>query len=159
MSRISTRALLIIICVLFVASAWAEITPLSIAQSQIGLGEIGGNNRGYYVRQYLNGKENLPWCAGFISYCFKRAGYPLQYFLNAKSYLRVGKKVNNPQPGDLIIFSRKGGGHIAIIEKVDKNGITTIEANLGAYPSKIKRVVYKEKPKQLLAYISIERIK
>jgi len=133
----------------------SNITPLSVAQSQIGLGEIGANNTGVYVRKYLGGKDNLPWCAGFISYCLKEAGIRLPYILRAKDYLNMGIKVDRPKPGDLAVFSRNGGGHIGIIEKVDVNKITTIEGNTGNYPSKVKRIVYKGKPKNLIAYIRL----
>lgn len=138
--------------------SFAEVTSLSIAQSQIGLGEIGGNNKGCYVRQYLNGQENLPWCAGFVSYCVKKSGLNLRYTLRAKDYLKMGKIVNNPQTGDLIIFSRQGGGHIGIIEKITKDTITTIEGNLGDYPAKVKRVIYKRNHiKNLLGYVKLEK--
>lgn len=122
--------------------AWAEITPLTVAQSQIGLGEIGGNNKGKYIKKYLNGQEGLPWCAGFISYCLKKANVDFKYTLRAKDFLKIGKPVTNPQAGDLIVFTRKGGGHIGIIEKVTKDKIITIEGNTGKYPSVVKRIIY-----------------
>jgi len=93
---------------------------LSIAQSQIGLGELGGNNRGQFVRQYLNGREGLPWCAGFVSFCAKKSGLNIPYTLRAKDFMKLGQKVNKPQAGDLIVFSRQGGGHIGIVEKINK---------------------------------------
>lgn len=140
------------------AVAWGEVTPLSIAQSQIGLGEIDSNNKGQYVRQYLNGQEGLPWCAGFISYCFKQAGYNLPYFLRAKSYLKVGQSVSNPQTGDLIVFSRQGGGHIGIISKVTKDKIFVIEGNRGDFPAKVQEVVYRrDNIKNLLGFVRLAK--
>lgn len=37
--------------------------------------EIGGQNRGSWVRVYMDGNEgtNYPWCAGFVSFCLVRA--------------------------------------------------------------------------------------
>jgi len=139
---------------------WAsEITPLSIAQSQIGLGEIGGNNKGIYVRQYLNGRENLPWCAGFVSYCIKKAGYSLPYFLKAKSYLEIGKKIArwNLSSNDIVIFSRQGGGHIGIVEQVVNNGFVSIEGNLGDYPAKVKRVNHIFEDRGILGFVRLAR--
>jgi len=138
----------------------ARADIVSVAQSQIGLGEVGGNNKGMYVRQYLNGRENLPWCAGFVSYCAKKSGYNLPYALRARDYLKLGKKVRTPKPGDLIVFSRQGGGHIGIISKVYKkdNIIITIEGNLGDYPSKVKECHYKlGKIKNFLAFIRLQK--
>jgi len=145
-----------VLCFIARSCGAEDLTPLSVAQDNIGLGEIGANNKGIYVRQYLNGQENLPWCAGFISYCLKQAGFDIPYYLQAKSFLKVGKRVNTPKAGDLIIFSRKGGGHIGIIEQVKDNKIITIEGNLGIFPAKVKRVFYKGKPKNLLAYVRLD---
>jgi len=130
-------AILLLLC-----AGIARADIVSTAQSQIGLGELGSNNKGIYVKRYLNGQEGLPWCAGFVSYCAKEAGYKLPYLLRAKSYLKYGQRINDPKAGDLIVFTRQGGGHIGIIEKVSKDTITTIEGNLGAYPAKVKRVNY-----------------
>lgn len=159
-------AKVIIVCLLlglFIALfSSCSMTParadiISIAQSQIGLGELGGNNRGIYVRKYLNGQEGLPWCAGFVSWCMKEAGYDLPYLLRAKSFLKYGNPVSEPQAEDLIIFSRKGGGHVAIVEKVSKDAIITIEGNLGEYPSKVKRVNYKRgQIKNLLGFVRLQ---
>ena len=134
-------------------------TPLAIAQSQLGRGEIGGNNRGAYVRKYLNGRENLPWCAGFISYCFREAGYKLPYTLWARDYLKLGRKVTIPRPGDLMVFSRKGGGgHIEIISKVTKDNIFTIGGNVGPAPAKIREFKYnRHNIKNLLGFVRIEK--
>lgn len=129
---------------------------VKIAQSEIGNGEMGGNNKGYYVRQYLNGRENLPWCAGFISYCAKKAGYKLPYTLQAKDFMRLGRVVKTPQVGDLIIFSRQGGGHIGVIESINKDKIISIEGNLGEYPAKVKRVVHnRHNLKNLLGFVRL----
>lgn len=131
-------------------------TMLSVAQSQIGLGEIGGNNQGIYVRQYLQGQENLPWCAGFISWCAKKAQLKIPYFLRAKSFLKIGKQTKTPKPGDIVVFSRQGGGHAGIVEKVTAKEIITIEGNVGDYPAVVKRKEYnRDNIPHLLAFIRI----
>jgi hypothetical protein len=35
--------------------------------------EVGGDNRGPWVRLYMSDTENLPWCAGFATYIMKQA--------------------------------------------------------------------------------------
>jgi len=148
---------LVVFGVMVMAMLARAETPLAIAQSQIGLGEIGGNNQGIYIRQYLNGHENLPWCAGFVSYCIKKSGSKLPYTLRARDYLKLGQKVYNPRSGDLIVFGRQGGGHIGIIEKVLQDRIIVIEGNRGDYPAKVQRVVYKRGHiKNLLAFVRID---
>lgn len=48
---------------------------VEIAESQIGVKEIGGNNQGPMVRQYQNSTwlapGAWPWCAAFTSWCLK----------------------------------------------------------------------------------------
>jgi uncharacterized protein (TIGR02594 family) len=138
-----------------VAVARADI--ISIAQSQIGLGEIGGNNKGIHVCQYLNGQDNLPWCAGFVSYCIKKSGFNILYTLRAKDFLKLGYKATKPKPGDIVVFTRKGGGHTGIIEKVSKNTFVSIEGNVGEYPSKVKRIKHNLADKNILNFIRLTK--
>lgn len=113
-----------------------------IAQSQIGLGEQGGDNRGAIVRKYTGGQE-VAWCASFVSWVLRQSGHSLPYYLSARSYLNLNS-VRSPKPGDIIVLSRAGRntGHVGIVEKVDGKHITTIEGNVGSYPARIKRVTY-----------------
>lgn len=150
------------IAILVIAScnpkpARAEIAPLAIARQEIGHGEQGGNNRGKYVRRYLEGREGLPWCAGFISYCFKQAGRDIPYTLRAKNFIGYGRclAITELRPGDLIIFSRKGGGHVGIIEKIGKDGFVSIEGNSGKFPAVIKRIEHKFSEDSIYRYVRI----
>lgn len=114
---------------------------VKIAQMEIGKGETVKNNYGKEVFKYTNGQA-VPWCAAFVSWTLKKAGKNSPYLLSAKNYLKVGKRVTRPQVGDLIVFNRKAGGHIGIIESISEEKITTIEGNVGKYPAKVKRVKY-----------------
>ena len=149
----------IAVCLFFgVKSCKADV--LSIAQSEIGRGESIGNNCGSDIRRYLRGQEGLPWCAGFVSYCLKKSGVNTRYTLRARDYLTLGKKVQNPQPGDIAVFSRgQGSGHVGIVEKVSGPSIVTIEGNTGKFPSKVKRITYKSKPRNLLGYVRLAKAK
>lgn len=132
-----------------------------IAQSQIGRGEIGGDNRGKDVKEFTRGKE-VPWCAGFVSYVAHKAGKSDRYFLSAKSFWRVyrDKRVRIPKAGDIICFTRGPVdgplGHVGIVETVNGNIITTIEGNVGEYPAKVKRLTYKlGEIKNLLGFVRL----
>jgi uncharacterized protein (TIGR02594 family) len=109
---------------------------VSVAQSQIGAKEIGGNNRGLWVHKYTQGQD-VPWCAGFVSWTLRKAGKNTPYTLTAKDYLKIGKRVKSPRKGAIIVFNRKVGGHVGIIEKVEGDRITTIEGNVGKYPAQV----------------------
>ena len=48
---------------------------IAIATSQVGVREIGGNNRGDKIREYQSATELDPgawhWCAAFVDWCIK----------------------------------------------------------------------------------------
>jgi len=48
---------------------------LAIAQAEIGVREIGGNNRGERIREYQTATElppgPWPWCAAFVDWCIR----------------------------------------------------------------------------------------
>ena len=129
---------------------------LNNAKCEIGKGETIANNSGRDVRQYLRSKDALPWCAGFVSYVLERSGVKFHYTLRAKDFLAYGDKVNSALPGDLVIFTRKGGGHIGIVEQVFKDYCISIEGNVGNFPSRVKRVKHFYNEKNFLAFVRIK---
>lgn len=146
-----------LILLLLTSNVHAE-SVVDIARSQLGLGEIGGNNRGEIVKKYTRGKE-IAWCAGFVSWVLNRAGKHTPYILRASNYLRLkeAKAISHPRAGDIIVLKRKhGSGHVGIVESVQGNVITTIEGNVGPYPAKVKRVSYQlGKIKNLIGFVRI----
>jgi len=65
---------------------------VAIGELASGAGEVGGDNRGPFVRKYLNGMadEGSSWCAGFVSFCFSQnsAGIPFPYTVGARDMLK-----------------------------------------------------------------------
>ncbi len=117
---------------------------VEVARSQLGMGEIGGGNRGPVVKKYTKGKE-VAWCAGFVSWVLENSGKGKSYILRARSYWDMyrANRVKNPASGDIIVFKRGNGkGHAGIVESVNGTKITTIEGNVGKYPAKVKRISY-----------------
>lgn len=154
-------ALLLLVMSLCFGKARAQNIPMpaivSIAQSQIGKGELWGNNRGADVKKYLQGQEGLPWCAGFVSYCVKRAGLNTRYTLRAKDYLKLGKVVNKPKSGDIVVFTRSGGGHVGIIIEIGDFHFATIEGNVGKYPAKVKTFIHKYSEKSIIGFVRLQK--
>jgi len=115
--------------------------------------EVGGQNKGPWVRLYMNGNEGSqwPWCAGFVSFILKQAFHNLEKRLpfktsfscdllavNAKEkdrFLR-GYKVENQRqvkPG-VVFLSRRSPTdwvHTGIVTEVDlaKGIFYSIEGN------------------------------
>lgn len=162
-----------IVCLLLLSGVEVYADPINtykivhIAKAEIGRGELGGDNRGYDVVKYFQMvDEGKPWCAAFVSYVLQKSNIKVfPYYYSAISYYKYAKSrgwfVKKPKPGDLIVFWRKSQsplvyGHIGIVEKVEGEKITTIEGNLGKFPSRVKRVVYtNNKIPRLLGFIRI----
>lgn len=118
-----------------------------------GACEIGGNNRGTYVKKYTGGLEGekWAWCAAFATWCLKQyqlssVGYKLRIpytgirysssAINAYALTNNLHRKGNARPGDLILI--KGGPtgfrHTALASHYDPkgNGIWVIEGNVNA---------------------------
>jgi hypothetical protein len=114
--------------------------------------EIGGENRGPWVRLYMDGNEGTawPWCAGFATFCLQQAaktlGAPmpvertfscdlLASFGREKSRL-VSTLTAPPDrtrihPGSLFLRRRTANDweHTGIVVEVDEETFQTIEGN------------------------------
>lgn len=121
---------------------------LRVAEKELekGAREIGGNNSGAFVEKYLKPaglRPPQPWCAAFVSWCIAVAAKkvkkpsPIPYTASARRLLyaaiRAGLITHDPQPGDLVVWSRGSPsgpfGHIGIVVKRIGDEIETIEGN------------------------------
>ncbi|QSQ27181.1 peptidoglycan-binding protein [Pyxidicoccus parkwayensis] len=114
--------------------------------------EMGGENRGPWVRLYMDGNEGRPWawCAGFSTFCLQQAartmGVPmpvgrtlscdtLASFAREKNRL-VSTLTSPPDrtricPGSLFLRRRTATDwvHTGIVTEVDEETFQTIEGN------------------------------
>src|SRR5512133_3267404 len=108
---------------------------IALAEAKRGVHEVGFNNRGPRVEQYL--KEvglggGYPWCDAFVSWCLHRAGgrrIPVESAGVWDTYnkaRRLGWVVKRPFRGDLVLFDLDGDratdDHIAFVERVLRLG-------------------------------------
>ena len=135
------------------------LDALRIAISEIGNGEVGGNNSGPHIARYKgiaddgDPDDDGAWCASFVSWCFESAAkargiqLPFRKSHGAKRLFKnigeSGEYVTNPKPGDVVCWDRgvKGSwqGHIGIVEKIENGILYTVEGNVGRYPSIVRR--------------------
>lgn len=90
--------------------------------------EIGGWIADFYKQ------DEIPWCGLFIAVCAKRAGYPFtQKALSAKEWVNWGAPVlgNDPMLGDVVIFTRKQGGHVGLYVGEDYEAYHVLGGNQG----------------------------
>lgn len=92
---------------------------MEIARKELGTTEIPGPKSNQRIVEYLSSttldkasarKDETPWCASFVNWCMKQANAPHTDSAWARSWLRWGKPTSEPQEGDIVVFSRKGGG-------------------------------------------------
>ena len=99
-----------------------------------------GSTRGPGVDVFTDGNAEA-WCADFVSWVLRAAGYPFSgglsagwrlawtgavrsWFVERASY--KDRLQADPQPGDVIWFVH---GHVGIVEAVHGDALTTIEGN------------------------------
>ena len=113
--------------------------------------EVGGQNRGPWVRLYMKGKEGgkFPWCAGFVSFVLEAACKQLRQDLPVKStfscdllaqsgkdnnrFVRGGPTVDTQQlrTGSIFLVRKTSTDwtHTGIVTKVSEKIFLTIEGN------------------------------
>lgn len=109
--------------------------------------EVGGQNRGPWVRLYCQGLDGpaWAWCAGFVSYIIRQAcdtlglNYPLGYTLSCDSLAVQAKEKGlflaegqvRPEVGDIFLVRRTPSDwvHTGIVTEIRDGYIKTIEGN------------------------------
>jgi uncharacterized protein (TIGR02594 family) len=106
---------------------------IEIATLEIGVKEVSGDGSNPRILQYARetGFKNYQsdessWCSLFINWCAEQAGLERSFSLAARSWLRVGIPVTDPEPGDIAVFWRvkreSWQGHVAIFTGFARNG-------------------------------------
>lgn len=113
--------------------------------------EVGGANRGPWVRLYMNGNDGAEWlwCAGFVSFVLKQAATALKIDAPLKTSFSCDRLALEAQakklfldgdieadrqklrPGSLFLERRRTGDwkHVGIVTSVGTDTFTTIEGN------------------------------
>lgn len=85
--------------------------------------------------------DAVAWCGLFMSVCAQRAGLTLPSVpVRALSWVMFGTAVAAPMLGDVLIFTRKGGGHVGLYIGEDAEAYHVLGGNQGDAVS-ITRVV------------------
>jgi len=114
---------------------------LAAARAEVGVREVGGNNHGPRVEDYLRavglGAGN-PWCAAFVAFVLRQAavkGWPMTGDTWAlEDWARAnGCLHEDPQAGDVFLLLGSDGRpiHTGFVTSVDGRWVWTIEGNTG----------------------------
>ncbi len=98
---------------------------LTVAINEIGVKEIKGSKHNERILEYAKEShfswvkdDETAWCSIFLNWVAKQAGLVTSKSAAARSWLNVGFEVQNPEPGDVVVFWRKSlsshFGHVGI---------------------------------------------
>lgn len=107
-------------------------TLLQVAAAELGIKEIAGSEDTARIVDYAKeaGFKNIeddetPWCSIFVNWCCMQAGLQRTHKANARSWLSVGFPVDNPVPGDVVVYWRDSPdswkGHVGIFMGFSKD--------------------------------------
>lgn len=103
------------------------------AKKHIGLKEIPGTKNSPVITGWLKvmgawwNDDETPWCGVFTGYCMKVAkiSYPKLY-MRASEWANWGMRLDTPVDGCVVVFNRKGGGHVGFVMGQTKDGFLTV---------------------------------
>jgi len=124
----------LLIVFLFLATLNAD--PVDVAKSYLGETENLGSNRSLNIDKW-NRAAGVPvgsyWCASFVSFCYKEAGYHAPYSAYSPDFFKRNLvPFSDIKRNDAVgfYFSSKGRiAHIGLIEGSKGNYIVTVEGN------------------------------
>jgi uncharacterized protein (TIGR02594 family) len=113
------------------------------AASQIGVKEIEGEEDNQTIVDYAKdiglawiNDDETPWCAVFVNWVLRKAGFTQTKSALARSFDRYGEATMSPEPGDIVVFWRvspsSGKGHVGIfLGESSDNKIFVLGGNQG----------------------------
>lgn len=112
-----------------------------IAKNEMGIKEVDGSGNHPRIIEYLKAvdfndeitlADSIPWCAAFANWCIQKAGGKGTRSATARSFLAWGKEVDEPNPGDIVVFKRGRStwqGHVAFVVEVNDKYVTVCGGN------------------------------
>jgi uncharacterized protein (TIGR02594 family) len=84
--------------------------------------------------------DEIPWCGLFMAVIIKRAErQPVKDPLVALNWNTFGAPIKNPMLGDILTFTRNGGGHVGLYVGEDSQAYHVLGGNQGNSVS-VKRI-------------------
>ena len=92
-------------------NAWIKDTWLSLPGGKWFWGEYGQDD------------SRLPWCGAFMARVCKESGLPFPAkYSSALAWATWGEPLNYPAQGCVAVLTRDGGGHVAIVTGISRDG-------------------------------------
>ena len=105
-----------------------------------GLQEVSGPNSNPHIIEFFEeigykvaDDSETAWCSAMLNYFCKHLGYQRSGELTARSWLKVGTKVDTPQLGDIVVYWRdtpqSWKGHVGMYISEENGLIWTLGGN------------------------------
>lgn len=123
---------------------------LAYARTLIGVREIPGPKHSPTIMGWIKklGAKSLginvtndetAWCGTFVAHVMTHCGYALTSRLNSRNIIAVramawldwGRILSGPRPGCILVFERKGGGHVGFYVGEDSTSYHVLGGNQG----------------------------
>lgn len=105
------------------------------AKGEMGINEFPGKKHNKRVLEYHDTTsldapdDETPWCSSFVNWVVRKCGLKGTNSAAAKSWMKWGKELKKPVKGCIVVFSRKGGNHVAFYDHEDANYIYVLGGN------------------------------
>ena len=122
--------------------AWLkqEKAPKILAEAvkHIGVKEIVGKKHSKTILSWADAlgltstytNDEIPWCGLFVAYCCHAQGLDVvKHPLWALNWNKFGNVAEVPMLGDVLTFTRNGGGHVGIYVGEDKTHLHVLGGN------------------------------
>lgn len=120
-----------------------KLAPFKWAQGELGQSEISGskdNARIVYYHGFTTLKatdDETPWCSSFMCAAHETQGIRSTRSAAAKSWATWGKE-GDGSVGDIAVFKRTGGHHVAFINKKFQRGASVVNVLGGNQSNKVR---------------------
>jgi uncharacterized protein (TIGR02594 family) len=96
------------------------------------------------------GRKRL-WCARFMNFVLKRAGFSGTSSDLAKSFASYGRRLSGPKVGAIAVMNRgRSGGHVGVVSGFDSHGNPLVIS--GNYTHRVAEAVYSRS--RIYAYVT-----
>lgn len=108
------------------------------AVKHIGVKEIVGKKHSKIILSWADAlgltstytNDEIPWCGLFVAYCCHAQGLDVvKHPLWALNWNKFGNVAEVPMLGDVLTFTRNGGGHVGIYVGEDKTHLHVLGGN------------------------------
>jgi uncharacterized protein (TIGR02594 family) len=89
-------------------------TLIKTAIAELGQKEVPGADDNAVIVRYAQesgfswiNDDETPWCSIFVNWCARKVNLKGTGKADARSWLFAGQRIENPEPGDVVVFWRE----------------------------------------------------